>query len=92
MAKVQAVVAVTMMRRKPASDDRPLSQWLRQERQARQDQSKRSSSLGVNGCHSICGDMADGIICGPHACTPEAAGSCCPSDDDDEEREEEAAD
>ncbi|MGC6418608.1 MAG: hypothetical protein ACON3Z_15905 [Bradymonadia bacterium] len=47
---------------------------------------------GVNGCHSICGDMADGIICGPHACTPEAAGSCCPSDDDDEEREEEAAD
>lgn len=55
---------------------------------------------GADGCFSICGDMADGNICGPHACTPEAAGKCCPqkvpdernsnaesTDDEDESRQ-----
>lgn len=37
-------------------------------------------------CYSICGDLGDGNICGPHACTPEAAGSCCPTDDDAQRR------
>ena len=38
----------------------------------------------ANGCFTICGDMADGNICGPHACTPEAAGKCCPQKVPDE--------
>jgi len=36
----------------------------------------------VDDCYSICGDLGDGVICGPHACTTEAAGSCCPTNED----------
>ena len=45
------------------------------------------SLRSANGCFTICGDMTDGNICGPHACTPEAAGKCCqqevPNEPDD---------
>ena len=44
---------------------------------------------GADGCYSICGDPTDGVICGPHACTHEAVGSCCPQDDTRPERNEE---
>jgi hypothetical protein len=43
----------------------------------------------ADACYSICGDPRDGIICGPHACAVEAAGSCCPEDESQPHRDEE---
>jgi len=45
----------------------------------------------ADGCYSICPSPNDHIICGPHACTPEAAYSCCPEEEREFERGEEPA-